>query len=249
MNQNIEKLINIAMNEVGYLEKNSEALIDTKTGNAGTRNFTKYGRDMHKIEPRVMDYPAPWCDAFVDWCHVMAFGVDTAKKLLHAFDDYTVQSAQYFKNAKEWFTDAKVGDQVFFWNSAKTEICHTGIVYAVDSSRIYTVEGNTSGASGVIDNGGGVAKKSYLKNYARIAGFGRPNYAIIKNESEVLTMTQYEELKKLIETLTTKVDAIAKENDRQNGVIQMVGDDIEALKKGHEKQNEILYNVRTKVGV
>lgn len=41
---------------------------------------------------------------------------------------------------------------------------------------MYTIEGNTSDAFGVISNGGCVCKKSYPLNYSFIAGYGRPNY-------------------------------------------------------------------------
>ena len=41
---------------------------------------------------------------------------------------------------------------------------------------IYTVEGNTSGGSTLVANGGGVAKKSYPSNYGRIACIWRPQY-------------------------------------------------------------------------
>lgn len=41
---------------------------------------------------------------------------------------------------------------------------------------MYTIEGNTSGASGVVANGGMVCKKSYARNYSQIAGYGRPAY-------------------------------------------------------------------------
>ena len=59
----IDKVIKIAENEVGYLEKRTNAQLDSKTANAGYNNYTKYGRDMHKIYPSVMDFPAPWCGA------------------------------------------------------------------------------------------------------------------------------------------------------------------------------------------
>lgn len=188
----IEKLLNIAENEVGYLEKKSSSNLYNKTGNAGSANYTKYGYEMHKIQSSNMDYPAAWCDAFVDWCFVKAFGIDKAKKLLHGFDDYTVNSAGYYKKNKEWYTAPKVGDQIFFTNS-KGGICHTGLVYKVSGGKVYTIEGNTSSANGVIANGGCVAKKSYYITYNRIAGYGRPNYDLI--ESEDLTMSQYQELK------------------------------------------------------
>ncbi len=172
----VDKVLMVALNEVGYLEKKSNAQLDDKTANAGSANYTKYGRDMHNIYPAVMDFPAAWCDAFVDWCFYKAYGVATAKSLLNGnFDDYTAASAQMYKNKGAWYTSPKVGDQIFFTDS-KGGICHTGLVYDVDDHTIYTVEGNTSGASGVIANGGGVCKKSYPISHNRIAGYGRPKY-------------------------------------------------------------------------
>lgn len=44
----------------------------------------------------------------------------------------------------------------------------------VTATQVITVEGNTSGASGVISNGGGVCKKTYSRSYANIVGYGRP---------------------------------------------------------------------------
>ena len=41
---------------------------------------------------------------------------------------------------------------------------------------IHTVEGNTSGGSTLVANGGGVAKKSYSTTYARIACIWKPKY-------------------------------------------------------------------------
>ena len=65
----IDKLISIAENEVGYLEKKSNSQLDSKTANAGSANYTKYWRDI------MPDYQGqPWCACFVTWCFVKAFG-------------------------------------------------------------------------------------------------------------------------------------------------------------------------------
>ena len=176
MANTVDKVIAIAEAEVGYLEKKSNSQLNNKTANAGSANYTKYGKEMHDIYPSVMDFPAAWCDAFVDWCFYKAYGKANAKGLLGGdFNDYTVASAQLYKNKNAWYTsNPKVGDQIFFKNS--TRICHTGLVYKVDSTYVYTIEGNTSGASGVIANGGGVCKKKYVLGYSKIAGYGRPKY-------------------------------------------------------------------------
>lgn len=175
MAYDINKVINIALGEVGYLEKKSNKSLDSKTANAGSKNYTKYGKEMHELYPSVMDFPAAWCDCFVDWCFQEAYGVSNAKGLLGGnFNDYTVASAQLYKNKKAWYKSPKVGDQIFFKNSER--ICHTGLVYKVTATHVYTVEGNTSSAAGVVANGGCVAAKSYLKTNSKIAGYGRPNY-------------------------------------------------------------------------
>lgn len=180
----INKLLSIALGEVGYFEKanGNISYLYHKTANKGCNNYTKYGYEMHRLYPAVMDYPAAWCDAFVDWCFVQAFGTETARELLHQFDDYTVQSAAYFKSAGEWHTSPQKGDQIFFKNS--TGICHTGLVYDVKGGTVYTVEGNTGGNAGtVVANGDAVCKKSYAINNSRIAGYGRPNWSLAINEN------------------------------------------------------------------
>lgn len=176
-------VINIAEQEVGYLEKSWAAYnadkncIYQKKVGAGSDNYTKYGYEMHQVYPAVMDFPAYWCDAFVDWCFYTAYEVCTAKSLLAGnFDDYTVNSSNMYKNKKAWYKTPRVGDQIFFNNG--TRICHTGLVYKVDKKYVYTIEGNTSDSSILERNGGCVAKKKYPLSYAKISGYGRPRYAV-----------------------------------------------------------------------
>lgn len=91
---------------------------------------------------------------------------------------------------------------------------------------MYTVEGNTSGASGVIANGGGVCTKKYSLSYARIAGYGRPKY----EDDYVPT----EEKERAAMTVTSTL---------QNG---SRGDAVKALQ---EKLNILGYNSGTVDGI
>lgn len=177
-----KEVIKIAEAEVGYLEKKTNSNLDSKTGNAGYNNYTKYANDIDKNYPDFYNGKKngySWCDVFVDWCFIKAFGVVMAllllcqpKKSMGAGCTYSVQ---YYKKAKRFFTSPKFGDQIFFKGS-DGKPCHTGLVYMVDSKKVYTIEGNTSNASGVVANGGGVAKKSYPLSYSKIYGYGRPRY-------------------------------------------------------------------------
>ena len=180
-----EKLIAAALAEVGYLEKASNADLDSDTANAGKKNFTKYARDLDALgdfyNGKKNGYD--WCDVFVDWCFVQAFGKVTALKLLCT----TIKScgagcrysADYYQNKKQFHTSKpQPGDQIFFGSGNTWQ--HTGLVVKVDSKYVYTVEGNTSGASGVVANGGGVAEKKYLLTYNRILGYGRPDWSVVE---------------------------------------------------------------------
>ena len=170
----IEKLLKTAQAEVGYLEKASNSQIDSKTGNAGSNNYTKYARDVY---PSLQGQA--WCDMFVDWCFVQTFGEITTRQLLGGFSAYTPTSANYFKNKGQYHTsDPLPGDQIFFRNDIR--IYHTGIVYKVTSSKVYTIEGNTSSGSEVIANGGAVCQKEYALTNSRIDGYGRPNWSLVE---------------------------------------------------------------------
>jgi hypothetical protein len=177
-----QKLLDVANAEVGYLEKKSNSNLDNKTANSGYNNYTKYARDFDNLYPDFYNGKKngyAWCDIFVDWCFVKAYGVANALTLLgqpkKSCGAGCTWSAKYFKQIGCFYTKPEVGDQIFFKDSSG-DPCHTGIVYKVDSSKVYTIEGNTSSASGVVANGGAVAKKSYSLNYNRIYGYGRPKY-------------------------------------------------------------------------
>ena len=64
---------------------------------------------------------------------------------------------------------------IFFTNGKRAY--HTGIVVEITSTRVKTIEGNTSGASGVVENGGGVCRKSYSCTDSKILGYGLPSWS------------------------------------------------------------------------
>lgn len=212
MSYTASKLIAIAEAEIGYLEKETNANLDSKTGNAGDENFTKYARDLHAAgyyQANKNGYE--WCEVFNDWCHWIASGKDAklAQEVICQTGLYgagCIWSARCYRNAGRFFTTPEVGDQIYFGNKAGDEY-HTGIVYKVDKERVYTIEGNTSGASGVIANGGGVCKKSYLLNYAKIVGYGRPYYAAEDKPVEDYTLEQF--IRDVQKACGASVDGIA----------------------------------------
>ena len=80
----MHRAVEIALGEVGYLEKDTPEALDEKETSAGSANFTKYARDMDAISRfyNGSKQGYPWCDVFVDWCFVTAYGEAMARTLL-----------------------------------------------------------------------------------------------------------------------------------------------------------------------
>ncbi len=166
---NASQVISIALAEVGYREKASNASLDLATANAGTANWTKYARDLWNAgyyNGNKNGYA--WCDVFVDWVFYKAFGKTEGQMLecqtgtLGAACPY---SASYYKAQGRYDKTPRAGDQVFFQQGG--ELVHTGIVVGVSGSTISCVEGNASNM---------VKQTSYSLSNGYVAGFGHPKY-------------------------------------------------------------------------
>ena len=166
---NAAQVVSIALAEVGYHEKASNASLDLANGNNGSGNWTKYARDLAAAgyyNGNKNGYA--WCDVFVDWVFFKAFGktegqlVECQTGTLGAACPY---SASYYKAQGRYDTTPKVGDQVFFQQGGS--LVHTGIVVEVTASQIVTVEGNSSDQ---------VKKNTYSRSSTYIAGYGHPKY-------------------------------------------------------------------------
>ena len=181
-----QKLIATALTEVGYLEKATNSNLDSKTANAGSNNYTKYARDLDAIPGfyNAAKNGYAWCDMFHDWCMVTTFGAQLAQKMMYhnKWGAGCKESSDAYKANNAWSTVPQIGAQIFFGYRGVPG--HTGIVEKFDDTYVYTIEGNTSGASGIIANGGGVCRKTYRRDYAGIVGYGIHNFSLYKPEEE-----------------------------------------------------------------
>ena len=162
-------VVAIALAQVGYREKASNASLDDPAANAGAANYTKYARDL-----AVAGYyngnknGYAWCDVFVDWCFFKAFGAAAGQRIQCQTGDCgagCAYSADYYRQQGRYDHIPFVGDQVFF--NVDGGIGHTGLVVEVTADSIVTVEGNS---------GDMVQKHIYSKSSAYIAGYGHPKY-------------------------------------------------------------------------
>lgn len=220
------EVIKIALAEDGYLEKKSNSNLDSKTENAGSNNYTKYARDLVKWVGGPYANGAAWCDSFVDWVIIKACiakyntlekALAAAKKLLNGWSAYTPTSASYYKKIGRWGDTPRLGAQIFFKNDVR--INHTGIVYKIANGYVYTIEGNTSSAAGVVANGGCVRKKSYSISYAKIEGYGYPPYEA-ENEAETAQKTSdKEKFNEIVKSLKKAINAECGGNLTVNAVV------------------------------
>ena len=172
----IDAVIATADAEVGYLEKKSISKLDSKTANAGTKNYTKYWKD---VKPSFQG--ESWCACFVSWSYLVTYGQETATKMLGHWPFVYCPTLA----AKTTNKAPKRGSIILFWRPSKNRYGHTGIVYKVDADYIYTIEGNTSGGSEVVANGGGVFRKKYRRSSldSRTKYF-MPDYSVVVSDSK-----------------------------------------------------------------
>ena len=197
----MEKVIAVLKSYLGYLEKKSNSQLDSKSGNTGRNNYTRFGRDYEKYMGVKGFLAAYWCFMFISVCFVEAFGLEKAKKLLcgnlWAYCPYGMQA---FKKKGQLHSKPKKGDLVFFIRNGVAR--HVGYVTKVSGNTFQTIEGNTSSSAGVVANGGCVARKSYTVNSNM--KFGRPDYSIVAKNA---TTTKTTEIKA---TKLTKASLIRK---------------------------------------
>lgn len=170
MGYTAKKLIELAIAELGYCEKETNAQLDNKTANAGDGNWTKYARDLHTAGY----YQAPkngyaWCDMFVDWLFLQLTGSKEKGEYLECqtglYGAGCEWSSDCYRRAGRFDKNPKPGDQIFFGKTDDEE--HTGIVEKVENGKVYTIEGNASNQ---------VKRCTYSLTSSYIVGYGHPRF-------------------------------------------------------------------------
>lgn len=161
-----KRLLDIARAEIGYRESGDNQI---KYASGNIDNLL-YGFDMNG---------SPWCDFFVDWCFIQAFGYDLGSAMTYQFSGCCgaacSSSASYYRQNNALYDRPESGDQVFFYVSGG--INHTGIVEEVVDGYIATIEGNSSDM---------VKRNRYPIGHSSIAGYGRPAWKYALNATETL---------------------------------------------------------------
>lgn len=149
----------------GYLEKKSNAYLDDFKKNAGYNNYTKFARDVNSWG-QLGCQAQPWCAEYQFWKLVKILGITRALKIMGGGFYNCVSITNHAKANGTWHKAPKVGALIIFRNGS-----HVGSVRRFNGSIVYTNEGNTSSAAGVVANGGAVRNKSYAINDSAIDGY------------------------------------------------------------------------------
>lgn len=148
-----------------YLEKRTNAYLDDFQKNAGYNNYTKFARDVNSWgQPGCQ--AQPWCAEYQFWKLVKVLGITKALQIMGGGFYNCVSITNHAKANGTWHSSSKVGALVIFRNGS-----HVGSVRKFDSTYVYTNEGNTSSASGVVANGGACRNKQYLRSDPVIDGY------------------------------------------------------------------------------
>ncbi len=201
-----EYVVEIMRRELGYREKASNTDLDDKTANAGANNYTKFADYFDRLWNRGIRWyntrkqGADWCDMFFDWAQCQAWGYQTALRVVYQPMESTGAgcnfSADFYRANGAWIPadgEPKIGDQIFFGPIG--DETHTGGVSRVTQTTVYTIEGNVSNR---------VVERSYSRSSGLIAGYGRPDYALVQSRFEEEPGMSKEEIQAMIDASVDK---------------------------------------------
>ena len=180
-----------------YLEKKSNAYLDDFTKNAGDKNYTKFARDVNNWnQPGCQGQP--WCAVYQFWKLVKVFGLTKALQIMGG-GFYNCRSVtRHAKQKGTWHTTPKKGALIIFRNGS-----HIGSVNSFDTNYVYTNEGNTSSAPGVVANGGACRNKKYKRTDPAIDGYVWIDYGTASDQRSTETAIHLDKTPKWVGMVNT----------------------------------------------
>lgn len=144
----------------------------SQVGYQADNHWNKYAEELDKTDWfNGKKQSFDWCAVFADYAYYHNFGYDAAKKMVYQPDKSLgagcYWAAKYYRDHGAYFRYPEVGDQIFYGADGDD---HTGIVVAVNSTTIETVEGNVSDA---------VVHEVRNKDDRWIDGYGRPDWSVV----------------------------------------------------------------------
>lgn len=179
-----------------YLEKGTLAYLDDFQRNAGYNNYTKFARDVNSWgQPGCQGQP--WCAVYQFWKLVKVFGLKKALQIMGG-GFYNCQSVtRHAKANGTWKKTPKKGALIIFRNGA-----HIGSARTYDTKYVYTNEGNTSSAAGVVANGGACRNKKYKLTDPAIDGYVWIDYGATADQTSTAAAVKLNKKPKYVAKVT-----------------------------------------------
>ena len=196
------------------------ANIGYQEGKNNKNKFAEYLDSINYYDPQKKQNVA-WCSIFFTYCFVKTFGEDLARMMLYQpkKNNYSASCKyqyDYYKKNNAISKTPKKGYQIFFGKDCS----HTGIVYKVDSKKVYTIEGNKSDM---------VKKCSYNLTSTKIYGYGIPDYAF-----QILDIIKPEEPKEMIYITTASWLNVRYDKSTKSPIVDCLkkGTKVTGIKEG-----------------
>lgn len=194
-------VIKLALEEVGYLGKKTNAKLYDKTANTSGK-YNKYAQELYEAGYYNANKNGfNYCAIFVDWLfyHLAGSKEDAIEvKPYNIYNASCTWCKKAYQSAGRLSDKPEIGAQVFFKNSAG-EVSHTGIIVDINSDEgIVTVEGNVSN---------NVVTSTYDLTNSRLDSFGLPFYEEEPEEDGIkVTEEQIAELLQQVENAYQLID-------------------------------------------
>ena len=156
-------IVNVALSQVGYHEGCSGS--DLSGNSSSSANYTEYGRWFGQ--------QSNWCAIFISWCANQA-GISTSVVKKNAVA--SGNSCQFGEKKYSFGSrNPQPGDILYVQNDSDSSVDHVGLVYKVDDTYIYAVEGNFGNKVGTIKYYKDTGRQTYYSS-TKILFYGVPDY-------------------------------------------------------------------------
>lgn len=226
-------VIELALSEVGYLGKKSNAKLYEKTANTSGK-FTKYAQELYEAGYYNANKNGfNYCAIFVDWLfyHLAGSKEDAIEvKPYNIYNASCTWCKKAYQSAGRLRDQPEIGAQVFFKNSAG-EVSHTGIIVDINSDEgIVTVEGNVSN---------NVVTCTYDLTNSRLDSFGLPFYEEEPEEDGIkVTEEQIAQLLQQVENAYQLIDGTYNKLKDAEGQLTAALMQLDAVKEVLEHAND-----------
>lgn len=157
-------IVNVALSQVGYHEGSSGS--DLSGNSSSSANYTEYGRWFGQ--------QSNWCAIFISWCANQA-GIPTSVVKKNAVA--SGNSCQFGEKKYSFGSrNPQPGDILYVQNDSDSNVDHVGLVYKVDDTYIYSVEGNFGNKVGTIKYYKDSGRQTYYSS-TKILFYGVPDYS------------------------------------------------------------------------